>query len=73
MDRELTFKERILLKSHYIICDRCDRYHDQLEIMRQAMQLHKKEDTAFSGSASLSPEARSRIKAAVLHEASHQT
>jgi hypothetical protein len=70
MDRDLTFKERILLKSHYIICDRCDRYHDQLEIMRKAIQLQN-EDTALSGSASLSPEARSRIKAAVLSEAGH--
>lgn len=60
MDRKLTFNERLLLGAHYIICDRCDRYHKQLEVMRTSVQVDQGATAPDEGS--LSPAARDRMK-----------
>lgn len=38
LDRKLSWKERIELRFHLLICDMCTRFAKQLKIMQTAMQ-----------------------------------
>jgi hypothetical protein len=64
MDRPLPLGIRIKMRLHFLICKWCERYKNQLLFLRQA--LRRKPDE-FEGevaapSASLSPEAKDRLK-----------
>lgn len=61
MDRKLSLLERIGLRAHLFLCKWCRRYGEQLNFLRSAA--HQCEDhNTPEAPATLSPEARERIK-----------
>lgn len=38
LDRKLSWKERLALRFHLLICDVCTRFAKQLKVMQKAMQ-----------------------------------
>jgi hypothetical protein len=36
-DRAITLRERVVLRLHYFICDRCVRFRQQAKLMRKAI------------------------------------
>lgn len=68
MDRKLSLRERLLLRSHYILCDRCYRYSRHLDLMREAVQSGQDE---AEDRAALSPETRHRIKRLLSEQSGH--
>lgn len=71
MERPLTVRERVLLKLHLWVCIWCVWYLEQLRLMREtlrarAIQMSGKDSVG----ASLSAEARERIKSALGRELS---
>jgi len=61
MDRPLPLRTRVAIWIHYRICVWCERYRDQLELLRAAV----KSSPVQSGEqlpGRLSPDARSRLK-----------
>lgn len=61
MERTLTIREKALLRLHLWVCSWCQWYMEQLYLLRKTMREPVSEDLRAS-SASLSPEARERIK-----------
>ncbi|MBN1909091.1 MAG: zf-HC2 domain-containing protein [Pirellulales bacterium] len=66
-DRELTRVERAALSFHLMLCRNCCRFRRQLEFMRKALRRLAGHDEPgeMSTTATLSPEARDRIREAV--------
>jgi hypothetical protein len=72
LDRELPLRQRISTKLHLMMCKLCSRYKKQLAGLREAVRLHAmREEEMDIYPASLSSEARERIKQA-LHHTSHE-
>jgi hypothetical protein len=69
LDRELSLGQRMSIKMHLMMCKLCSRYNKQLAALKEAIRLHamREEDVDFYP-ASLSSEARERIKQAVHHK-----
>jgi hypothetical protein len=67
LDRELPLRQRIQIKLHLLICIWCERYQRQLAFLRDAMRcsIERIEDTPPTSPASLSLEARNRLKRAL--------
>jgi len=62
LDRKLTWRESIVLKLHLIPCKPCVRFIEQSKFLRRVEQdFDRRSDEEFAG-ASLSPEARERLK-----------
>lgn len=38
LDRKLSWKERLALRFHLLLCDMCTRFAKQLQVMQKAMQ-----------------------------------
>jgi hypothetical protein len=76
MDRRLSVRERITLRLHLWICVWCARYLEQVHFLRATLRQHAEhlKDEAYlpdgepSATASLSPEARARIRRALSDE-----
>lgn len=67
MDRRLPIALRIKLRLHFLICALCKRYMVQLRFLRRIMRRYSRQsDAEAPAAASLSTEARQRIKH-VLH------
>ncbi len=67
LERELTLRERITLRLHFIICEQCVRYLKQLRLIRAALRARFNQDqdqTALSSEA-LPVDARERLKRAL--------
>lgn len=67
LDRKLPLRQRIKMELHLLICAFCERYRQQSLFLREAMRqapLHAHEPEPTSA-ASLSPEARERLKRAL--------
>src|SRR5258707_2399615 len=64
LDHTLPFSKRFGLRLHLIVCQWCRRYGRQIRFLREAVHEHptKLDETA---PASLSPEARERLKQAL--------
>jgi hypothetical protein len=63
MERPLTLRERVLLKLHLWVCAWCVWYLEQLRLLRSALRARVADaEAAAPRGASLSPEARERIK-----------
>jgi len=64
LDHDLQFSKRLGLRLHLIVCQWCRRYGRQIRFLREAVHEHptKLGETA---PASLSPEARERLKQAI--------
>lgn len=72
LDRELSLRQRVSIKMHLMMCRLCSRYKKQLAGLREAFRLHAlREEDMDIYRASLSSEARERIKQA-LHHTSHE-
>jgi len=64
MDEPLSFKERLQVRIHLMMCEFCTRYRQQLLTIRRRIQQHAEEweEGAVPSEAHLSPEAKQRIK-----------
>lgn len=65
-DRRLHLGERLSLRLHLLICDNCQRFKQQLELIRRACQRLNESDEAVpsaleADSKELSSEAKARI------------
>jgi hypothetical protein len=40
-ERPLTLRERVVLRLHWLACDRCTRFREQVRLMRGALQRWK--------------------------------
>ncbi|KPK31494.1 MAG: hypothetical protein AMK69_00020 [Nitrospira bacterium SG8_3] len=68
LDRELSLRQRVSTKMHLMMCRLCSRYNKQLAGLREAFRLHAmREEDIDIYPASLSSEARQRIKQALHH------
>ena len=67
MDRKLPFGQRMAVRLHLFMCRFCSRYRRQMVWMRETMHhyLEEIEPSEPLLSASLSPEAREKIKQAL--------
>ncbi|HKG13017.1 MAG TPA: hypothetical protein VKB12_06750 [Pyrinomonadaceae bacterium] len=72
LERSLTLRERVMTKLHLWVCIWCVRYLEQLQLMRGALRARgsKLPDEDAAADASLSAEARERMKRA-LSQRSH--
>ena len=70
LERELSLRRRIILKLHLWICAWCERYYQQLRILREAARYHAAdvEEERPAPEPSLSPEARERIRRALIRK-----
>ncbi len=67
-DEPLTFKERLQLKVHLLICSLCARYVKQLHFLKRAIQgLDEHKDDVR-----LSTKSRHRIKASLENQSKHE-
>ncbi|MEZ5429387.1 MAG: hypothetical protein R2747_24270 [Pyrinomonadaceae bacterium] len=68
LDRKLSLRENINVKLHLWTCRACSNYLANLKFMREVFQLQEKrrEEEIDPLSVSLSPEARERIKKALI-------
>ncbi len=63
MERPLRLGERFRLRLHLWVCKWCQRYLEQLQMLRTALRLSADRDESDSGpSPQLSPDARERIR-----------
>jgi len=64
MERPLTLRERVLLKLHLWRCMWCQRYLEQLQLMRDALRVQENEndEAEVCPTTRLSDEARERIR-----------
>lgn len=63
MDHPLPLRTRISMRLHYLICVWCQRYRDQLALLRKALRVGlSQEPERVHG---LSPDARTRLKVAL--------
>lgn len=65
LDRPLSFRQRISVAMHLAFCRFCSRYQEQMRLIRAAMRrlaTHKGDAVDKTSDASLSPDARERIK-----------
>ena len=67
MEQKLSLRQQIVLKLHYMICVWCRRYNQQIYALRDMARSYADEDATLpeSSAASLSPEARERLKQAL--------
>jgi hypothetical protein len=68
MDRRLSFRQRMMLRFHLMMCDACTQFSRQLRVLRSAIgQLGRR--MAHDESQALPTQARERIAAAVAIQA----
>jgi hypothetical protein len=61
LDRKLSFRERLGLRIHLLLCKWCRRYGKQIRFLQTATREHAGEEQVLP-QRTLSPEARERIK-----------
>jgi len=64
MEHPLPLRTRIAMRVHYLICVWCERYRDQLQLMRKALHVCPKED-AERMPGELPSAAKDRLKTAL--------
>jgi len=70
MERRLTLRERVLLKLHLWVCAWCVWYLEHLQLLRASLRARAEVAGGGYTGASLSTEARERIKSALGREPS---
>lgn len=67
LDHRLTFRQRLALGAHLLMCRFCSRYKSQTLLVREAVrQMAREEEVSLAGvDMSLTPAARERIKATI--------
>ncbi len=75
LDRNLPLRQRIAVRLHLFRCKICSRYREQMLFLRNAARLYAKETEEATGlpGASLSSEARQRMKQLMNEHASNQS
>jgi hypothetical protein len=68
MERSLTLQERIKLKLHLWICAWCQWYLEHLHLIRETARAKAGEPPDFVSSATLSNEARERIRRRITNQ-----
>jgi len=68
MERQLTLRERVLLKLHLWVCAWCVWYLEHLKLLRTSLRARPEAASGEHTGASLSSEARERIKNALGRE-----
>jgi hypothetical protein len=63
-ERPLPIRTRVAMRIHYLICVWCERYRDQLKLVRRAMKASP-EESAGRMRGALPPDARTRLKVAL--------
>jgi len=72
LDRALTFKERLGLYLHFLVCSFCRRYHRQLVLMQKlASHVDSDDQRSEHQTPCLSTEAQERIKRAIDSSSKH--
>jgi hypothetical protein len=69
LDRELSFRERVGIKIHYILCRACRSFLKQIRFLRLASQLLDEHFEDEFSTASLTPETRRRMQDALNNQA----
>lgn len=67
MDRPLSWRTRVGVRIHYLICVWCERYRDQLALQRKALREMPSRDEQINRT-SLPPSARTRLKSTLRAE-----
>jgi hypothetical protein len=64
LDRETSWRERLVMKLHLFTCEACERYLDQLSFLKHAVHIHGDPEAGTSelSIASMSPESKVRLK-----------
>lgn len=66
LDRKLSLREKIVMKLHLFTCEACGNYLSNLKFMREVFQIQEKKRVGGNFSVSLSPDAKERIKKALI-------
>ena len=61
LDRRLSWRERLAVRLHLLVCSACTRVKHQLEFLRTAARQYARHGEQIEGQARLSPQARERI------------
>jgi hypothetical protein len=70
-ERELGFQERLGLRLHLWMCAQCRRFERQIQLLRRALRRMAAQTDVDMQIASLTPEARERIRKAVAEQDGH--
>jgi hypothetical protein len=62
LDREHTWRERLIMKLHLFTCEACKRYLEQVEFLKAAAHAHGERAPDEFANAKLSAESKQRIK-----------
>lgn len=64
LDRKLPWHDRLAVRFHLVVCGLCSRFQKQMRFLRAAVRRHAAaiEDSEIPSGATLSPEAKDRIK-----------
>ena len=65
MDGDLPFLDRLLVRLHLAMCKYCNRFNNQLFILRNAARLEAFPEDEIDGTHCLTKDARERIKQAM--------
>ncbi len=65
MDRTLPLHERMMITTHLWICKYCNRFQNQLQVLRNAVRQEELPEEDADRASSLPPEASVRIKQAI--------
>jgi len=65
MDRKLPLYQRMLIRMHLLMCKYCARFRRQVVMLRKLCRSHRLNENFSDPNASLSPDARERIRQAL--------
>lgn len=65
MDHQLTFRRRMGLKMHLLMCRYCDRYSHQIAILRNLVRRYSRDEIELENGITLPPESSDRLTAAL--------
>lgn len=71
-ERPLTFRERMGLRLHLMMCAYCRLYERQVDLMRRALRELGLRTWKDAAGADLTPEARERIRKALAERCDHE-
>lgn len=65
MDRNLPLYQRMLIRMHLMMCKYCTRFRRQVMILREFCRSRHLDEHVLDSAATLSPDARERIRKAL--------
>lgn len=70
-ERKLGLRERLGLRLHLWMCAQCRRFERQIQLLRRALRRMASQTDVDTQTASLTPEARERIRKAIAEQDGH--